>query len=55
MIDFGHIGPDKEDRRVERRFRIDHKENHSLKVRDKHRKYDRAPFLEPRTTQEEFY
>ena len=55
MIDFGHIGPDKEDRRVERRFRIDHKENHWLKVRDKHRNYGRTPFFKPRTTQEEFY
>ena len=55
MIDVGHIGPDKEDRRVERRFRIDHKENHWLKVRDKHRNYGRAPFSKPKMTQKEFY
>ena len=55
MIDFGHIGPDNEDRRVERRFRIDHKENYWLKVKDKHRDYGRSPFFKPRTTQEEFY
>ena len=55
MIDFGHIGPDKEDRCVECKFRIDHKENHCIKVRDKHRNYGRAPFFKPRTTHEEFY
>ena len=55
MIGFGHIGPDKEDPRVERRFRINHNENYWLKVRDKHRNYGRAPFFKPRTTQEEFY
>ena len=55
MINFGHIGPDKEDCRVECKFRIDHKENHWIKVRNKHRNYGRAPFFKPRTTQEELY
>ena len=55
MIDVGHIGPDKEDRRMECKFRIDHKENHWTEVRDKHRNYGRAPFFKPRTAQREFY
>ena len=32
-----------------------HKENHWIKVRDKHRNYGRAHFFKPKTTQEEFY
>ena len=55
MIYFGHIGPDKEDRRVECKLRTDHKENHWIKVTDRHGNYGRAPFFKPRTTQEEFY
>ena len=55
MIDFGHIGPDKEGRRVECKFRVEYKENHWTKVRDKCRNSGRVPFFKPETTQEEFY
>ena len=55
MMDFGYIGPDKEDCRVECKFRIEHDKNRWIKVRDKNKNYDRAPFFEPETTQEGFY
>ena len=55
MIVFCHIGPDKEDRRVECEFRLEHEENHWIKVRGKHRNYGRAPFFKPGTTQDNFY
>ena len=51
MIDFGHIGPDKENLRVECEFRIGRKENHWIKVRDSYRNYNRAPFFEPKMAQ----
>ena len=55
MIDVGHIGPDKEDRCVECEFRLRRTEHYWIKVRDNYRNYDRAPFLKPKTTQQEFY
>ena len=55
MIDVGHIGPDKEDRCVECEFRLGRTAHYWIKVRDNYRNYDQAPFLKPKTTQQEFY
>ena len=48
MIAFGHIGSDKEDRRVECEFRLGRKETHWIKVRDNYKNYNRAPFFKPK-------
>ena len=50
-----HIGPDKEDWRVECQSGKDSLEHDWAKKRDRYRKYDRPPFLKPETTQQEFY
>ena len=55
MIDFGHIGPDKEDLRVECKCRNEGTEHNWVRERDGYRKYDRPPFLKPEATQQEFY
>ena len=55
MIDFGHIGQDKEDRRAKCEYRLGRTEHHRIKVRENYRNYDRGPFLKPKTTQQEFY
>ena len=55
IINFGHIGLDKKDCCVVCEIRIERKENHWIKVRDKYRNYNRAPFFKPKTTQKDFY
>ena len=55
MIDFGHTGPDKEDRRVKCEFRFGRTEDRWIKVRDSYRNYNRAPFFKPKTIQQEFH
>ena len=53
--DFGHIGPDKEDRRYEYHYHevgVDHK---FIDQSKKFRNYERPPFLLPKTTQHKFY
>ena len=56
MIDFSHIGPDKEDLCVEVKYRHEDTKHNWVKVRkDNCRNYDRLPFLKSGTTQQEFY
>ena len=55
MIDFGHIGQDKEDCRVECKYILGCTEHHWIKVRDNCRIYGQALFLKPKTSQQEFY
>ena len=56
MIDFGPIGPDKEDLRVEVKYRHKGIEHNWVKSQDNYRNYDCPPLLlKPKTTQQEFY
>ena len=55
MKHFCHISPDKEDLRVECKYRNEGTEHDWARKRDGYRHYDRAPFLKPETIQQGFY
>ena len=53
--DYGHIGPDEEDRRYEYNYGRDDTSDDILVTREEFRNYKRPPFLMPNTTQRKYY